>query len=131
MNIYPNWKNWLVVIVIALGIIFALPNLFGEDPAIQFKAKNNIEIVELDANATQDESSIGLENTVSGVADQVRAVLKAADIEPREIENKNGELIIRMASVEDQLKAIDVIRPNFKDGYNAALLHLQPVLPTG
>ena len=121
MNIYPNWKNWLVVIVIALGIIFALPNLFGEDPAIQFKAKNNIEIVELDANATQDESSIGLENTVSGVADQVRAVLKAADIEPREIENKNGELIIRMASVEDQLKAIDVIRPNFKDGYNAAL----------
>ena len=54
MNIYPNWKNWLVVIVVTLGILFALPNLFGEDPAIQFKSKNNIEIVELDANSSQD-----------------------------------------------------------------------------
>lgn len=121
MNIYPNWKNWLVVIVVTLGILFALPNLFGEDPAIQFKSKNNIEIVELDANSSQDSSDIGSQNTVSGVAVQVRAVLEAAGIEPRAIENKNGELIIRMASVEDQLKAIDVIRPNFKDDYNAAL----------
>jgi len=107
MNIYPNWKNWLVVIIVALGIFFALPNLFGEDPAIQFKSKDSAITIEAENSAS--------------VITQIQSVLKDANIEAREIENKDGQLIIRMASVEDQLAAIEIIRPNFKDNYNAAL----------
>jgi len=103
MNIYPNWKNWLVVILVALGIFFALPNIFGEDPAIQFKAKDtSVEITEAEVASVQK-------------------VLADAGINPREIEIDKGEMLIRMAAVEDQLKAIDVIRPAFKEDYNAAL----------
>ena len=38
MNKYPRWKYLLIIFVIALGVIYALPNLFGEDPAIQISA---------------------------------------------------------------------------------------------
>ena len=34
MNQYPLWKNALVIIVILLGTLFALPNFYGEDPAL-------------------------------------------------------------------------------------------------
>ena len=102
MNIYPNWKNWLVVIIVALGIFFALPNLFGEDPAIQFKAaSSDIELTETDVTA-------------------VNSVLNDAGITPRSIELDKGQMVIRMNSVADQLESIDVIRPRFKD--NSAAL---------
>lgn len=35
MHSYPTWKVWLVTIVLLLGLLFALPNLFGEAPALQ------------------------------------------------------------------------------------------------
>ncbi|MBT8141616.1 MAG: protein translocase subunit SecD [Gammaproteobacteria bacterium] len=108
MNIYPSWKNWLVIIVVALGIFFALPNLFGEDPAIQFKSKT---------------SEIQLDDPV---VERINAVLASKNIEAREIVAENGELLIRLREVEDQLKAIDDIRAEFstgqdKDKYGAAL----------
>ena len=38
MNRYPLWKNLLVVAVIVTAIIYAMPNLFGDDPAVQVSA---------------------------------------------------------------------------------------------
>ena len=35
MNQYPAWKYLLIMTVMVVGIIYALPNLFGDDPAVQ------------------------------------------------------------------------------------------------
>ena len=35
MNRYPLWVNLLVALVILGGVLFALPNIFGDDPALQ------------------------------------------------------------------------------------------------
>ena len=35
MNRYPLWKNVLVIVIMAAGILVALPNLFGEEPALE------------------------------------------------------------------------------------------------
>ena len=35
MNRYPLWKNVFVAIVILIGLIYTIPNFFGESPAVQ------------------------------------------------------------------------------------------------
>ncbi|MCH9770025.1 MAG: hypothetical protein K0U12_04020, partial [Gammaproteobacteria bacterium] len=40
MNQYPLWRYILLVILIVIGLVYAAPNLFGEDPAIQVTPKN-------------------------------------------------------------------------------------------
>ena len=35
MNRYPAWLNWLVLVILLLGIILALPNIYGSAPAVQ------------------------------------------------------------------------------------------------
>ena len=35
LNQYPLWKYILLIVVLLIGSIYALPNLYGEDPAVQ------------------------------------------------------------------------------------------------
>ena len=35
LNRFPLWKNLMVIFVVVIGILYALPNLYGEDPAVQ------------------------------------------------------------------------------------------------
>jgi len=103
MNIYPSWKNWLVVIVVALGIFFALPNLFGEDPAIQFKSKDtNIEVSQ---NLVTQVESVLTQNGLNASANTL----------------EDGELLLRFVDSETQLKAVELLKSKFDDDYTAAL----------
>ena len=43
-NKYPLWKNLLLVFIMLIGIVYALPNLYGGDPAIQINAHGEIGI---------------------------------------------------------------------------------------
>jgi len=103
MNIYPSWKNWLVVIVVGLGIFFALPNMFGEDPAVQFQAKDT------DVELTQAQIS------------NVEATLKDAGIKFESSELVDGKLLIRFADSETQLKASEELKGEFESGFTSAL----------
>jgi len=38
MNQYPAWKYLLIIVLLVVGIFYALPNLYGEDPAVQISA---------------------------------------------------------------------------------------------
>lgn len=40
MNQYPQWRYWLILLIMLVGIIYALPNLYGEDPAVQISGAN-------------------------------------------------------------------------------------------
>ena len=61
MNQYPTWKNLLVLVSVLIGIGFALPNFYGEDPALMIAKENGLtfsqaEIEEIDKFLTDDGS---------------------------------------------------------------------------
>jgi len=46
MNRYPNWVNWLVLIVVVVGGIVALPNIYGDDLAVYVGRSDNEPVAE-------------------------------------------------------------------------------------
>lgn len=44
LNRYPLWKYLMVIVVIAIGFLYAAPNLYGEDPALQVSASRGAEV---------------------------------------------------------------------------------------
>jgi preprotein translocase subunit SecD len=95
MTGYPRWKIALVAVVLVIGIFFALPNLFGEENALQLAA-DRAAVTEADRTA-------------------VEQILKDKEITPSGVFLEQGRLTLRFSSKQDQLKARDVIaeaRPN-------------------
>ncbi|MDT4821402.1 Protein translocase subunit SecD [compost metagenome] len=92
MNRYPVWKYTIIVIVLLVGLIYALPNFFGEAPAVQVSAAKTT--VKVDA-ATQT---------------RVEEALKAAGLAPDLVTLDAGSLRARFTTTDDQLKARDVVQ---------------------
>ncbi len=109
INRYPLWKHLLIAAVLAVGIVFALPNVFGEDPAVQISAPRGAEI---DAR---------LETRVS-------ERLIRANLEPKVIERNERSLLVRFSDPEKQLKAQDELRNELGRQYVVAL-NLAPSTP--
>jgi len=107
---FPRWKYFLLIFVLFLGLIYSLPNIFGEDPAVQVT---------------------GLKSRVidEAVVDKVRELLKSADLNYNsiELESKNA-LLVRFNESDTQLKAKDIIKQGLGDEYSVAL-NLAPVTP--
>lgn len=90
MNRYPLWKNLLVVAVILVGLLLAIPNLYGDDPALQITREDGSQMSEL---------------TVSGV----RATLEEQEIDFLEAALEGDAAIVRFPDVERQLRGSDVL----------------------
>jgi len=56
LNKFPLWKNITLIIILILAAIYALPNLYGEDPSVQVTGNNSSAIVN-----TQLENKIEVE----------------------------------------------------------------------
>jgi len=102
MNHYPLWKNLLIVAVILVGGLFAIPNLFGDDPAVQVSAERNAPV------------DIALMS-------RVEEALTKASITYKRAELNEGRLMVRFADAKTQLVAKEVISDAVKDGYIVAL----------
>jgi preprotein translocase subunit SecD len=102
MNRYPLWKNLLIIAVMIGGVIYALPNLFGEYPALQITPTRTAQIDQ------------ALEN-------RVKTALTEAKLEPLSIERSEQALLVRFTETEAQLKAHDVIDTALGDDYVVAL----------
>ncbi len=109
INQYPVWKYLLLVLVIIIGGLYALPNLYGEDPAIQISATRGAAL-----------------DTVT--VDQIRDSLSQQDITPKSIVLGEAQIMIRFAGTEVQLKAQDIIRDKLSNDYVVAL-NLAPSTP--
>ncbi len=95
MNSYPRWKIALVAIVLLIGILLAVPNLFGEESALQL-ARDRAAVLDVDRTA-------------------VEQILKEKGVTPSGAFLDQGRLTLRFSSKADQLKARDLIneaRPN-------------------
>lgn len=110
MNHYPLWKNLLIVLVVALGVTYALPNLYAPDPAVQISGQ--------DSGIVIDEPLMA----------KVAKALAEADIEyfGGEASGENG--LIRLEHREDQLSAKHIIQQTLGSDYIVAL-NLAPTTP--
>ena len=110
LNQYPSWKYALLIIVLVFGSIYALPNIYGSDPAIQISATRS--------------------NTVdSEVESKALTALKGADIKLRRSVLDDKGLLLRFDGVEQQLQAADSLRDALGDNYTVAL-NLAPATPS-
>ena len=107
MNHYPLWKNMLIFIVLALGVFYALPNIYGRSPVVQISA--------IKSEPVNDEllASIGEK-------------LKAGNVSNYKLSLENDTVIARFENVEDQLIGKEII--NNLSGYKSAL-NLKPNVP--
>ncbi|MCB1670093.1 MAG: protein translocase subunit SecD [Gammaproteobacteria bacterium] len=108
LNKYPLWKNALILLVVVWGLLYSAPNLFPDDPALQI-SHESVPVTEADlAIAT--------------------TALEAAQIDFFG-EQVNGEnALVRLNSLEDQLRAKTVIEDALTDEYIVAL-NLAPTTP--
>ena len=109
MNRYSSWKYILILFLIGLGLLFALPNIYGKDPSLQISAARSVEITELteyQISAALDEAGLSYKNIVLGV----------------------GNLTIRFDDEETQLKAQPIVKESLGRNYVVAL-NLAPATP--
>lgn len=99
----------MVLLVVLLGGLFALPNLFDQDPSMEISAQRD---------AVIDQTT---ESRVQQALDKVGITAKG-------MAQKNGKLLVRFLSSEDQLKAMDQIAAELGENYTPALT-LSPDLP--
>lgn len=109
LNQYSSWKYILLLVVLVFGSIYALPNIYGSDPAIQISASRN--------------SSID-----ASVESKALEALKKANINLRRSVLDDSGLLLRFDGVEAQLKAADYIRDALGENYTVAL-NLAPATP--
>jgi len=98
----PSWRYWLVGVILACGLLLALPNVFGEDPALQLTR---------DDRAVVDESA----------QQSIEGILEAQGAQPSTSYLEDGRLVLRFTHVDQQLKARDAIQDATKGEYVVAL----------
>ncbi|HHB13325.1 MAG TPA: protein translocase subunit SecD [Chromatiales bacterium] len=108
MNRYPLWKNLLVLLVIVVAALYAAPNLYPEDPAVQVSHEGG--------------------TLEPGLGERLRKLLEDKGLHVKGVEQGPEKLLIRLTSTEDQLKAADLIKSELGRGYIVAL-NLAPATP--
>lgn len=101
LNRYPMWKYLLILVLLLAGIIYALPNLYPADPAVQINAS--------ESPLSQDE------------IEALEPLLDDQGIEVQRIEQSGDQWLIRFNSSEDQLRARDLIADQFNNDVTVAL----------
>ncbi|MGD9299582.1 protein translocase subunit SecD [Thiohalocapsa sp.] len=110
MNRYPLWKNLLILAVVLVGLLFALPNLFPQDPSIQ-------------VTGTRDNP------VTDAAAAEIAAAMENAGVPVKEIESLEGDkLLVRFTTPSEQLRGREVMEQTLADRYNSALT-TSPDLP--
>lgn len=100
----------MVIFVVVIGILYALPNLYGEDPAVQVSGTRG---------------QLATEQTLS----DVRQVLEQNKLPIKSIALENGSILAKFTSTDEQLLAKDKILEKLGDNYSVAL-NLAPATPT-
>ena len=92
MNRYPVWKYAIIVIALLLGVVYTLPNFFGEAPAVQ---------------VSSGKATIKVD---TGTLQKVEDALKAAGVSAQSVALEGGSIRARFDSTDNQLKAKDAVQ---------------------
>ncbi|RAP36923.1 protein-export membrane protein SecD [Legionella quinlivanii] len=100
-NKYPLWKNIALVVLAVLGLIYAIPNLYSEDPAVQITSQSPV-----------DEQQL---------AEQVETILKDANLPYSSMNIGTDSIELRFKTTDTQLLARDAIKSSLGSDYTVAL----------
>lgn len=103
MNRYPMWKNILVAVMILIGLIYTIPNFFGESPAVQITAAK---------------STTKLDSALLG---KVEDIFKQESIEYDGVYQDARGVKARFKNTDTQIRAKDVLQANLGTDYTVAL----------
>ena len=109
MNRYPLWKYLLIVAVAVVGLLYALPNLFPEDPSLQISPATH------QALTTADQ-------------ERVLAVIKEKSLNYKSSSFNPEMIMVRFNDTETQLAAFDYVKSSLGSSYVVAL-NLAPATP--
>ncbi len=112
LNRYAWWQYAMIAVVIAVGVLYALPNLFGNDPAVQISSTKTA--VKVD----------------QALHDRIQKTLQDAGLTPDslELDAVNGRLLVRFENLDQQRQAADLLRGDLGHDYVTAL-NLAPATP--
>ena len=108
-NRFPLWKNLLILAVLVLGIVYSLPNLYGDDPSVQISVSDATDITEIQLT-------------------QIEGTLIDAAITAKAIELQGSKVLARFNNTDDQMRAADLWRNSLSNRYIVAL-NLAPATP--
>jgi len=108
-NRFPFWKNLLILITLVIGILYALPNLFGNDPSVQVSSSTTTKLEQ-------------------AKADEIKNSLKNAGLDLKSFEFEGGKILARFKDTDEQLKAADFLRESVGNNTTVAL-NLAPATP--
>ena len=109
MNRYPLWKFAVLIIAIVVGTLYALPNVFGEDPAVQITIER-------------------AQDTPDAVRGRALSLLDDAGVPVVLSQIEDNSVLIRLESDDDQETAAEALRREFGRGYTVAL-NFAPATP--
>lgn len=107
-NHFPLWKNIMLCLLVCVGLIYALPNLYSEDPVVQVSSTQAVDVQVL-------------QQTLS-------ALLKKSNLSYEAIDLQSKGCEIRFVSTDAQLMAFDLLKHQFSEPYTVAL-NLAPATP--
>ena len=107
-NKYPLWKNLMLIAIVAIGLVYAIPNLYSEHPVVQVSSDNAVDPKELE--------------------NEVKGLLTNAQLQYGTITSTHDGLEIQFASTDSQLLARDVIKNRLASQYTVAI-NLAPSTP--
>ncbi len=109
MKPYAAWKYVLLVVTLAIGLLYALPNLFGDEPAVQITTHSG-------------------DPLPAGFDEQVAKALAGASLAPTGSAVVDQRQVVRFADETAQLRAAEVLKRELGNNYVVAL-NLAPKTP--
>ena len=109
-NKFPLWKNLVILLVVVFGFVYAAPNLYPPDPAIQLSGQSGAMLID------------------QAVLDKAAAALEQAGIDHFGGEADGEGALLRLGDIAEQLRAKEVIQAEMGNDYIVAL-NLAPTTP--
>ena len=102
MLTYARWQYAIILIVLLFSGLYALPNVFPQDPSVQVTANRGSVVDE-------------------GLRSRIQSELDAAGVTVKSVDIDNGNLLVRLPNADMQVKAADTLRPELGNDYVVAL----------
>ncbi|GAB2504912.1 protein translocase subunit SecD [Pseudoxanthomonas sangjuensis] len=98
---FPRWKYFVILLVVAVSVLYALPNLYPQDPSVQITPNRGFAIDDALNRRVED-------------------ALQSAGVSAKAVEKQDDNLLVRLPSLEAQTKANDALRPALGEDYVVA-----------
>ena len=109
---YPRWKYAVILVVMLLSALYALPNIFPQDPSVQITANRGAKIDD-------------------ALKQRVSQTLAEAGVKPKSVENQGKNLLVRAIDPDSQTKAYDALRESLgSNGNYVVALNLASNVPS-